>query len=270
MVKFMKGALLAGVVSLALGSIASAQPLTDAEFKCQASQSKAAGKFVGSKTKCAQKCITNAGKALNPYSDCFAPYGGTALFCIGDVVKGAETKYGAAIVKACTKTAEDCPECYNNGDCSINGYAGDQVQNIEGQVDAFGPGVFCEQPGADAAETKCEQNTAKTLAKQVASINKCFDKCFANARKGIGTAAACTPNPTPSDPTLNTCISTASGKSIAGIDKKCSLVVPPAIPDCTATDDYPSGTFWVNLVNTAISGNIPATYCASPSGAFID
>ena len=80
MVKFVKGARLAAAASLALGSVASAQPLTDAEFKCQAKVSKAGSKFVGAKAKCASKCIQGANKVppLNPHSDCFAPYAGTA------------------------------------------------------------------------------------------------------------------------------------------------------------------------------------------------
>ena len=265
MVKFMKGALLAGVATFALGSVASAQ-LTDAEFKCQTSVSKAGGKFVGSKAKCAGKCITNAGKAIEPYADCFAPYGGATLTCIADPLKGAEAKFAAAIRKACDptfKVGTDCPECYSGGDCTQESI--DRVQNIEGQVDSFGPGVFCEQPGADKLETACEQNTAKTLAKVVASVNKCYDKCFANARKGLFNSSLCAPPAT--DPTTSTCISTANGKAVAGINKKCGDV--GALPDCAGTDDYPDGASWVNLGSVAISGNVPGTYCASPSGAFL-
>jgi hypothetical protein len=50
--------------------------------------------------------------------------------------------------------------------------ASDRVQNVEGQIDSFGPGVFREQPGADALETKCEPNTAKTRAKRVGSMEQ--------------------------------------------------------------------------------------------------
>src|SRR5262245_28830571 len=110
MTKIVKGALLAGVVSLALGGIASAQgTLTDAEFKCQAGNSKAGSKFVGSKAKCAIKCQGNAAKAVEPIADCYAPYAGATNTCINDSLKGAEAKFNAAIVKACLV---DCPECY--------------------------------------------------------------------------------------------------------------------------------------------------------------
>ena len=307
MIKFATGALLAGVAAFALGDTAfAAGVITDAEFKCQASVSKAGSKFVGSKAKCAAKCITNAGKALNPYSDCFVPYGGATLTCIDDSaglnLKGAEQKFRDAIRKACDpsfKVGTDCPECYSGGDCSVSGEATNRVSNIEGQVDSFGPGVYCEQPGADAFETKCEQSTAKALVKVVGSVNKCYDKCNSNQRKALIPPGSCNP-PSPSDGVTVTCIGKADTKGILSIDKACgpeclngdqtcasntgtcsndSLIQcgcdadcgpQGAAPDCSSTDDYPTGSAWVNLVEIAISGNVPGTYCNSPSGAFIE
>jgi len=306
MVKFMKGALLAGVVSFALAGISSAQSLSDAEFKCQAKVSKAGSKFVGSKAKCAAKCIAGANKVppVNPYSDCFAPYGGATAQCIDDTVlnlKGAEDKFRDAIRKSCDpsfKVGTDCPECYSAGDCSLSGEATDRVTNIEGQVDSFGPGVYCEQPGADATETKCEQSTSKALVKVVGSVNKCYDKCNSNMRKLLIPAGSCNP-PSPSDGITQTCIAKADTKGISSINKACgpeclggnticasntgvcsndALIQcgcdadcgpQGAAPDCSSTDDYPTGSAWVNLVEIAISGNVPGTYCASPSGAFL-
>lgn len=278
MVKFVSGALLAGFVSLALVGTASAQPaspaVTDAEFKCMASLSKGAGKFVGSKAKCVSKCLQNFWKGQGSNLDCAPPYAGTTAECVNDTVldkKGAEDKFRDAIRKACDPTFKpgtDCPECYSGGDCSNSGEATNRVQTVEGQVDSFVPGVACEQAGADVAEQKCQLNTAKVLSKHVASINKCYDKCYSNARKGTITFASCvTP---PSDPTTSLCLSKASGKAIAGIDKKCNQVVPNANPDCPGPDQYPDGASWTNLVNIVIEGNVPTIYCASPSGAFVE
>ena len=268
MVKFVKGALLTVTVSLALGGIATAAgTLTDAEFKCQTAVSKAGSKFVGSKTKCASKCIANANKGVEPIADCYAPYAGPTLTCIADPLKGAEAKFTAAIRKACDptfKVGTDCPECYSNGDCTQESL--DRPQSIEGQVDSFGPFVFCEEPNSDKAEVACEQNTAKSLAKLVGSVNKCYDKCNANARKGLISQSACVP--TASDPTTAACISAADNKAIVSIDAKCVNI--NALPDCPTPDDYNHGATWVNLVETAISGNVPTTYCASPSGAFLN
>jgi hypothetical protein len=269
---------LAAAASLVLSgtAIATHDPdLTDAEFKCQGKVSKAGSKFVGAKAKCASKCVQTfrknvPGDGYDDINDCYAPYGGTTLACIADPLKGAEAKFALAIKKSCdpvTKPGADCPECYSGGDCSDGGEAGDRVANVENQVDSFGPGVFCEQPGADDGETKCELNTAKTLAKLVGAINKCYDKCNSNMHKAIIGAGQCNP-PSPADGTTSTCITNARNKAILGVDKKCS--VAGFIPDCAGTDDYPSGANWVNLVDIAIQGNVPGTYCGSPSGAFID
>jgi hypothetical protein len=272
MVKFAKGALLAGVVSFALAGIASAQALTDAEFKCEQSTNKAGAKFVKNKSKCVSKCLSNAWKGAGSFSDCNPPYGGSTLNpCITEPTfrKGAEEKFEDGIRKACDpsfKVGTDCPECYSGGNCTQE--ASDRVQNIEGQIDSFVPGVACEQSGADAGEQACQLNTAKVLTKQVASVTKCYAKCETNARKGLITQASC--DPPASDPATATCVNTADGKCVAGVNKKCGDVA--AIPDCTApnSDDYPNGSAWCNLVDVAITGNIPGTFCDSPSSAFLD
>jgi hypothetical protein len=259
--KALRIAIIAGAATMLVAPRVFAQA-TPAEFKCEASADKAGAKFVGSKSKCVQKCLAGAWKGTTPFTDCNPPYAGATAACVSDSLKGAEVKFQLAIQKACdpgTKATNDCPECYNGGDCSAGGYAGDQVQNIEGQVDSFVPGVACEQAGADPGEQKCENNTAKVLSKLVGSVIKCYDKCKSNELKGVAAPGSC--NPPASDPATQTCISTADGKSITGIDKLCS--VAGQIPDCTApgADDYPSGANWVNLVEIAISGNIPQTYC---------
>ena len=279
MVKFMKGALLVGAASLALASVASAQLLTKEELKCQTSVSKGGAKFTGSKTKCAIKCQQNAAKAVNPITDCYPPYAGATAACVSTPLKGAEEKYVAAIVKACPEI--NCPECFsgapnNSGDCAT--FATDRMNSNETQIDGFGPGVFClgNFPGSTNtnAPTKeelgCEVNTAKTLSKLVGTINKCYDKCNSNLFKGVITGTVC--NPPASDPATATCLSTAKSKAILGVDKKCSVVGAVAVPDCDndSTDDYFDGATWVNIVSAVIEGNVPQTYCGSPSGAFLN
>jgi hypothetical protein len=255
--------MLAGAATLLAAPMVFAQPATDAQFKCEAAASKAATKFVGAKAKCVSKCLANFWKGTVPESDCLPPYGGSTLnACITDTVlglKGAEDKFRTSIQKACDpgfKAGTECPTCYNSGDCSAGGYAGDQVQNIEGQVDSFVPGVACERTGASAAEQKCQSNTAKVLSKLTASVVKCYDKCKKNERKGLVPAGSC--DPPASDPATSTCISAADGKSVAGVNKLCGDV--GAAPD-NCGSPYPDGAAWTNLVDIAISGNIPNTYC---------
>jgi len=236
---------------------------TDAEFKCEAAVNKAGPKFVGAKSKCVQKCLTTAWKTNTGFSDCYPPYGGATAECIIHNPlkpgKSAEEAFTAAIVKACDQSVNpklDCPECYSGGDCTTE--STDRVQNIEGQVDSFVPGVGCEGAGATKEEQKCQSSTAKALTKQVATLDKCYDKCEANARKGLISQASC--NPPASDPATAACVSKGDDKTILTIDKVC---VGDFKADCSAPDanDYPDGASWVNLVDVAITGNIPGTYC---------
>jgi hypothetical protein len=315
MVKFAKGALLAGVVSLALSSVATAQLPPDVnpvEFKCQQSANKFGAKYVGSLTKCATKCQQGFFKGDNVNypggsQDCYdAPYGGATATCVDTPLKGANQKFTAALQKACDpaiKPTNDCPECYSaqgggNG-CGLSGYAGTRQQDIENQVDTFGPGVFCKTTGATKAEQKCMQNTGKVLSKHVGALDKCFDKCFKNASKSLVNSTDCQPNPTlPNDAPTQACINAASAKTTAGVNKLCSdagVVIASLCPqfchtnsDCdtgppdgvctnnncsagnTSTHAYFTGAGWTTLVTNAIDGNIPGTYCDSPSSAFLD
>jgi hypothetical protein len=299
MVKFVKGALLTGVVGLALTGVASATP-SATDFKCEASVSKAGGKFVGSKTKCAIKCYGNAWKVppLEPFTDCMPPYAGGAALCVIDDPtkpgKSAEEAFVTGMRKSCDTAVNPkntCPSCYNNGDCSVSGYPNDHEQFTEGQIDTFGPLVFCELGTATKAEQKCQLNAAKVLSKYAASADKCYDKCNAGVFKGTIPAGNCNP-PSPADSVTSACISKAQGSAITGVDKACSAAIPSAAPACQTTqactsnsdctnpafcDDtgfcagaYLSGALFVNLVDLAISNNVPLTYCESPSGAFVE
>jgi hypothetical protein len=261
-----KASLLTGAAMLLATPMAFAQPTT-AEFKCEAAVSKNGAKFVAAKAKCVDKCLTAFWKtgSTTPESDCLPPYGGTTYECIVTNPlkpgKSAEEKFALAIKKACdpaTKPGTECPSCYG-GDCSDSGFATNQVQNIEGQVDSFVPGVACERTGADKFEQKCQKGTAKALVKQVGSVVKCYDKCKANEFKGTVTAGTC--NPPASDPATQACVAKGNTKAIGAIDKICGVTTAAWDPDCGGPDNYPDGAAWVNLVDIAISGNIPTTYC---------
>jgi hypothetical protein len=287
--------MLAGATTLLLVPLAFAQPATDAQFKCEQNVDKAGAKFVAAKSKCISKCAVNAWKAIGTFADCFPPYGGNTALCIKDTVnglKGAEDKFAASILKSCdpvTKPGTECPTCYNSGDCSLTGYATDQVQNIESQVDTFVPAVLCETTGATPAEQKCENTTAKSLSKLVGSVVKCYDKCQKNAKAGLFAESLCDPPAT--ETATAACVTKADAKASLGVNKACGPECllgsatcgdnsgtcsndatvqcgcdadcgdQSAAPDCSGTDNYPSGSTWVNLVEIAISGNQPATYC---------
>ena len=95
--------------------------------------------------------------------------------------------------------------------------------------------------------------------KFVGCKTKCYDKCKAAAHKGTIAPGACNP-PSPADPTTNACLFDSlkgcESKAIAAANKAC--FTPPAdAPECYGF----TAAGIVSLVETAIDGNIPNTYC---------
>ncbi len=249
--------------ALVVASTASAMYVMDNanEEKCAAGLSKALAKFTGAKAKCVTKCEDGAHKAANPLSDCSPPYAGATSACVYDPVKGAEAKAIASAEKGCVI---DCPECYG-GPC--NTYIPNRVASTESQLDSFVGLIWCDDSGSgdglNPAEAKCQDAVAKTLAKFVASKDKCYDKCLANEFKGKIGAYQCLPPAT--DPATVACINLAEQKAAAGIDKICSVDEP----ECYVPN-FDSGIEWVQIAEAAVDSNITQTYCGSPSGAFVE
>jgi hypothetical protein len=271
----MRRFVMAGLVILlgvAAAGTAFAQPeLPDVlpkEFTCMSTQTKGASKFFAAKVKCASRCMTYFWKGIMPEGDCMPPYGGTTSLCVNDTVygaKGAENKFELALDKACVSgPGANCPECYASG-CGTT-QSQDTVQTYEGQVDSFMPGFFCERAGAVPVEQKCQLNTAKIVAKYFYSAHKCYTHCFVDARSG-GDTTTCLPPA--SDGATIVCLSKARVKAAAGIDKYCSGVLyPDSTPDCSG--GYPDGPSWTHLIDIWVDSTIAPTFCASPSGAFLD
>jgi hypothetical protein len=261
-----------GLVATLAGA-AHAQTLTALELKCQLKSATAEAKFVQGKFKCVSHCwydYWHSG-SMSSFADCLPPYGGETALCINDTLlglKGVENKFSAAIVKACTPApTRDCPECYSGGDCTAE--AGNRVGSVEGTVDSFVPGIFCERATAMPQTQWCERGVAKVLSKLVGAEHKCFAKCQSNAFKGLVSVNAC--QPPPSDPTTATCMNAAGAKATAAIDKICNdAEVPHSEPACPNVGDYPDGATWTNLATTWTFGEVAANYCGSPSGAFVE
>jgi hypothetical protein len=257
---FVAAGLLAGLVAT---PVANAQ-LTKDESKCQTGGAGAIAKFVAAKQKCITKCEAGARKGTNPASDCSPPYAGTTSTCINDPIKGAEAKALAAFAKACSK---DCPECYSGGDCTTE--ANTRVASTETQVDLLVSVVYCDDSaspdGLNKAEAKCEDSTAKTLAKFVGSKSKCYAKCESAEAAGKLPPNSCNP-PVAADAKTATCVQKAESKSTASIDKACA---PPKgdAPECYGSSV--TGAFLTDTVEAAVDATLPATYCGSPSGAFV-
>jgi hypothetical protein len=251
-----------------LASMAAAQfpPITDPnkdEAKCETSTGKALTKFVGTKAKCAGKCIVLARKTMGPYTPCMAPYSDPATqACVHDPLKGAEAKARASIAKAC---ALDCPECYTSQDPNLCSTGDPLVSNSDSQTNLFGPLVYCLENGGNTPtkeQAKCEDTVSKALVKFVGLKSKCYQKCNQNMLKGKIAPNSCDP-PNPSDAATQACIfdplKGAEAKTAAAIDKVCANVAG-AVPPCYGTG-FDTGQEWANAVEGAIDGNIPDIAC---------
>lgn len=268
-------ALLTGamVVGLATGAHA---VLDSADLKCETAMGKNLGKLVAAENKCITGCLSGVSKGVGAYADCQPPYGGAAAFCLGgkgDILKSPGVKATVAINKVCLNQAE--PACYS---VQSSGTTADEVDRRIGLTDAvvntFVGNVVCEDfvTTLDKAKYKCATTVAKILVKQLATDDKAYAKCYANALKGVGTINACKSSAT--DPATVAAIQKGITKSAAGIDKAC-FIAPAVAPTCY--DGSPSrpntGAGWLALLNNAIhepGQTTRQTYCESPSGAFID
>jgi hypothetical protein len=251
-------------IAVVLTGTAAAQYAPPAEFKCMQKVSKAGAKFMLSKTKCVTKCFQNVWKGLTPASACSAPYGAFLTACID----GAEGKFGAAIQKACDPffaPGTACPSCYSGGECGLGGEAEIRVQNFENQIDQFYPGLFCEVTAPFLLEARCMSTAAKGVAKYFGKATKCYDKCYGLVQKGLVPSSQC--EPPASEPFTATCLDDARADYAKFIDHDCGP--PPASPDGCG-GPYPTGEQWVGYTDTMASGDVFATYCASPGGAFVE
>jgi hypothetical protein len=112
---------------------------TAAEAKCEDGVSKALTKFVGSKSKCYQKCNQNMIKGKIAPGSCTPPTSDAATqACIADPLKGAEAKAAAAIDKVCASVAAN-PACY------VPSFDTGQkwVNLTESAVDGNAPNIGC-------------------------------------------------------------------------------------------------------------------------------
>jgi hypothetical protein len=73
-------------------------------------------------------------------------------------------------------------------------------------------------------------------------------------------------DPTVPDPATQLSLDKAKTKAEASIDKVCVTV--PGNPPCYVA--FTNGEQWTDTVSAVLVGGSPATYCGSPSGAFLN
>ncbi len=197
-------------------------------------------------------------KGTTPATDCQAPaFGGATALCIADAAKGAEAKARAGIAKVCGK---DCPECYAGGDCAATATAA--VSQVASTADVqLVPFVYCGmQSGLTSGEAKCEDTAAKNVTKLAGSLAKCVAKCKSGEAAGKVAIGSCGPQAT--DVAATACRKKAQDKSVAAIDKACSVEQPACYPS------FP-GLLFAGIVTATADARYQDTYCGFPSPAFL-
>ena len=136
------------------------------------------------------------------------------------------------------------------------------------QIDLLVPQIACEHT-SNVARGKCIDNTAKNLVKFVQAKDKCYEKCLGTAFKKHLSSVPCMPPASQTDTVA--CIAAAEAKATAAIDKAC-FVGSAEAPSCyDGTVLRPnSGAGWVALAEASVDAGVPAIFCGSASGAFID
>lgn len=249
---------------IALPTVAGAQ-ITKDELKCQVLGAGTLGQYIGAVQNCVIKCVVGARKGKNPAADCLPPYAGDTARCIDQPTSGAEDKAIAKFARGCDN---GCPDCYQGGQC--NAVAVSRVLNASVQIDAVVPVVYCDETsspdGLTKLEGKCQDNALKQVAKFASKKLKCYSKCENDEFRGSLPPGSCLP-PAPADARTAACIANAEARAITVIDKACG---PPKgeAPECWGSSV--DGAFLVAGFEAWVDGIVPAQFCGSPSGAFLD
>ena len=101
--------------------------------------------------------------------------------------------------------------------------------------------------------------------KYFARATKCYDKCYGLVQKGLFASSVC--QPPASEPFTVTCLDEARADYVKYIKHDCGP--PPASP-VGCGSPYPTAEDWIDMADTMAVGDVSLTYCASPSGAFVE
>lgn len=252
--RFLVACLGASVLSVIAVSSASAIDNGD-EAKCQLGTSLEIGKFIRAKGQCIDSCQHKVFEGSGTATDCVPPYGGAT----GGCVTSTEAEAGGKIQKSC---AQDCPECYSGGDCSVDADA--RVADAEAHVEALAADIFCDDSaspdGLTLSEHKCARTVRKFVTQFAAAKIKCYAKCRKDELSGKIAAGSCTPPS--SDPKTQACVDKYETKTAFVIDKKCETSVNPSAdkPEC-GSYAVRNGAAWVAAEEAEVDARVPSLFC---------
>jgi hypothetical protein len=218
-------------------------------LKCEQSIDKAVGKAVG----CIGKCTASeaSGKLANDAAEDMCEKNNAGKSCL--------EKFAASVTKAKTKDTSGGCNCVNGS--AISGI-------VESVLDGMNNTVYCDStsgtpfggddtgfiPVAKSATAKCEASVAKAVSKAVACVIKC------HASRASGKLA--------DDTAEDACEKNNAGKSC--LEKFTASVTKAQAGDTSGGCNCVSGTGLAGTIESQLDINSALTYCASPSGAFLN
>jgi hypothetical protein len=246
----------AATMAMTLGGAGRAAAIDSAgELRCQIGTSETVGEFIRSKAQCIENCRKSA-FANGESPDCSPPYDSAPL---QGCVTASEGQAGGEMQSAC---AQDCPECYAGGDCSVD--SATRVTDAEAHVDALAAEAFCDDTastdGLTLSEFKCQRTVRKVVTHFAAAKLKCFAKCRKGEIGGKLQDGSCS-QPV-SDTKTQECISRAEVKTAFLINKKCESAINPSAdkPECAPYDSR-VGADWVAAEEAVVDAMAPSLFC---------
>lgn len=253
----MAGVALAGLLPDPPFTTGGFNPPSATVLKQEQGVGKVISKYVGARTKCDQKAIASLQKA----------------YAAADVpgILAAQVGWTACVATSNTKYLADSAKLVLVGTPLCLNQAGiDGIKNsLDATLPALGILVYCDATfgidgttglavPATATIGKAEIAVAKAASKAGLAAGKCYTKAATTVNKNLGVLPA-------ADLTkFNDCLAKASSGGLAAIAK---LVLGGTLPVCLPG---PLGDALI-AASVGLGGDYnDETYCASPSGAFID
>jgi len=233
--------------------------VTDAEFQCQYKTEIIAWRNFAKRISCVVSCERDA-RGGGDIADCSSPFAGSTQGC----VNGVNGKAQGGICKACNP---DTPECYPASQ-NCPDLADAELAPTQGNADTVLSEVYCDDSGSGdgltAAEAKCQDGTAKSLARFGVKKATCLAKCHRLEHRGATPPGSC---PNDAYGKTQACIMKLTDATVLKIDKLCSPGLGAEAPECHAGK---TGAQWVQEVEDDVDDLDPDYICGSPSGAFLE
>ncbi|MDG2306722.1 MAG: hypothetical protein P8R42_19130 [Candidatus Binatia bacterium] len=161
--------------------------LTSNEWRCERQTARSTVDAAAGTTDCILECEQAA--KTNPLRNCQGPFGfdTTTQLCLSRAQAQPEIR----MLRKCA--AEDCPECYNGGDCSSfrNFSLFQGVSHSSERMRLIACDDTASPDGLNPKEERCRHQLAQAADRLQVQLRRCFDDCQGRRRRGTATEESC-------------------------------------------------------------------------------